>query len=249
VVVFMTLLRGTAPLRAVRGDHPVDELDDVLGECGAVDRQVGVLGLEPRGAVVAPQVAGDLVSFCRAEGLADSPAGGRNRQAECPPCPKLRSGSQSRPRPTRPVGGSPRRPSRQAPGDRAPSFAAAVVTWVSSAITVLGIVSLMVFVLWLGGPILDSFAVWGGWVLVWGAGLAVWSVAACLLAHWALEGRNSARLLLATSAGATILASVSVFWLGLPLVSLFGAIAVLVLLFIGGANEWYRNQKVERIQS
>ena len=139
----------------------------------------------------------------------------------------------------------------EATGARRPGtlFAAAVVTWVSSAITVLGTVSLLVFVLSLGEPILDSFDVPRGWVLMWGAGLVAWSVAACLLAHWALEGRNWARLLLATSAAATILASASAFWLGLPLVSLFGGIAVLVLLFIGGANEWYRNQKDERIPS
>jgi hypothetical protein len=136
-----------------------------------------------------------------------------------------------------PVGAGARRPGTV--------LAAALVTWVSSAITLLGTASLLVFLLWLGEPILDSFD-GSRPVVVWSAaGVVAWSVLACLLAHWALAGRNWARIGLAVSAAATVVASASAFWLGVPLLSLFAAIAVLVLLFIGGANEWYRsrNQK------
>jgi hypothetical protein len=122
-------------------------------------------------------------------------------------------------------------------------FAAAIVTWASSAIMLLGTASMLVFLLWLGEPILDSFDWSRGWVITLLAVAAVWSVAACLLARWALAGHNWARLLLAASSAVTVVASAALFWLGLPIVSLFGAVAVLVLLFIGGANEWYRNQR------
>ena len=121
-------------------------------------------------------------------------------------------------------------------------LAAAIVTWVCSAITLLGTASLLVFLMGAGEPILDSFDGSRPVVIAITVVIAVWSVAACLLACWALTGRSWARVLLTISAGATVVVSTAVFWLGVPFVSLFGGIAVLVLLFIGGANEWYRAQ-------
>ncbi len=130
-------------------------------------------------------------------------------------------------------------------GSRRPGtvLAAAVVTWAASAITLLGTASLVMFLMGAGEPILDSFDGSRPVVVAVAAGIAVWSVAACLLAWWALKGRNWARILLAVSAGATVVVSTSVFWLGVPFVSLFGGLAVLVLLFIEGANDWYRAQR------
>jgi hypothetical protein len=133
-------------------------------------------------------------------------------------------------------------------GPRRPGtlLAAAIVTWSASAVTLLGTASLLVFLMGAGEPILDSFDGSRPVVLVVAAGIAVWSVAACLLAWWTLAGRNWARILLAVSAGATVVVSTSMFWLGVPFVSLFGGIAVLVLLFIGGANEWYRTEATQK---
>ena len=132
-------------------------------------------------------------------------------------------------------------------GPRRPGtlLAAAIVTWAASGITLLGTVSLLVFLVGAGEPILDSFDGSRPVVVAVAAGIAVWSVAACLLAWWALTGRNWARILLAVSAGATVAVSTAMFWLGVPFVSLFGGIAVLVLLFIGGANDWYRTQATQ----
>ncbi len=126
-------------------------------------------------------------------------------------------------------------------------LAAAIVTWVSSAITVLATASFAVFLVSAGEPILDSLDGSRAWVYSLSAGIVVWSVAACLLARWAMAGRNWARIALAASAAGTIVASISMFWLGVPFLSLFGAVAVLVLLFIGGANEWYSDQKDQGI--
>src|SRR3954451_7144601 len=120
--------------------------------------------------------------------------------------------------------------------------AAAIVTWVASGITVIGTFSLVVFLVSLGEPILDSFDGARVFLAVAGAGVVAWSIAACLLAPWALASRNWARVLLAVSAGGTVVASTLAFWLAVPLLSLFAAIAVLALLFIGGANDWYRSQ-------
>jgi hypothetical protein len=133
-------------------------------------------------------------------------------------------------------------------GPRRPGtvLAAAIVTWTASAVTLLGTASLFTFLMSAGEPILDSFDGSRPLLVAVAAGIAVWSVAACLLAWWALTGRNWARILLALSAGATVVVSTSMFWLGVPFVSLFGGIAVLVLLFIGGANDWYRTRPAAR---
>ncbi len=92
-------------------------------------------------------------------------------------------------------------------------------------------------------PILDSFDVSSGFVIAITAVISVWAIAACLLARWAMAGRNWARVWLTISAGATALASLVTVLLGLPLVSLLGASVVIALLFMGGANEWYRSQE------
>jgi hypothetical protein len=121
-------------------------------------------------------------------------------------------------------------------------LAAAIVTWSAAGLTLVGAASALVFVLWLGAPIFDAFHGSRTAALVLIAVAVVWSLAACLLAWWALAGRNWARMLLAGSSALTVVASTLAFWLALPVFTLMGAIAVLVLLFIGGANEWYRTQ-------
>ena len=115
-------------------------------------------------------------------------------------------------------------------------LAAAIVTWFRVGDHAPRHRLVLVFLMGAGEPILDSFDGSRPVVIAVAAGIAVWSVAACLLAWWALIGRRWARILLAISARATVVVSTSVFWLGVPFVSLFGGIAVLVLP-IGGANE------------
>ena len=69
--------------------------------------------------------------------------------------------------------------------------------------------------------------------------LVLWSLVTCLLAVLAMRRSNVARVLLVISAGVVVLASlvaiaslVSVLWL-------LAAAATIVLLFVGGANDWY----------
>jgi hypothetical protein len=71
--------------------------------------------------------------------------------------------------------------------------------------------------------------------------LTVWSIGAILLAAFALRRSERARITLVVSSGLTIAASVVMIVFGglLAVFSLLGAIAVIVLLFTGGAGEWY----------
>ena len=121
-------------------------------------------------------------------------------------------------------------------------LAAVTVTWVSASIVLLATVSLVVFALWLGGPLLDSLEGSRRVVYLAAAGSGAWSVAAGALAWFALAGRNWARWLLVVSSAATVVVSAIGIFLLVPVVSLVSALVVPVLLFTGGANEWFRTE-------
>jgi hypothetical protein len=72
-----------------------------------------------------------------------------------------------------------------------------------------------------------------------GVGLAVWCVAAIVLAIFTMRRSNAARVLLVISASACIIVSLIGILSVISIVTLIGAIAVVVLLFVGGANDWY----------
>jgi hypothetical protein len=72
-----------------------------------------------------------------------------------------------------------------------------------------------------------------------GAGLAVWCVAAIVLAIFTMRRSNAARVLLVISASACGVLSLIAILSVISIVTLIGAIAVVVLVFVGGANDWY----------
>jgi hypothetical protein len=130
---------------------------------------------------------------------------------------------------------------------------AAWVTWVLSALALLGFV-LIAFVLLAAR---DEFLrqvqrdpnfqqldvptdqlVGGLWVV--GAIALFWGFAAMVLAWFAYRRANWARITLVVSAAMTALFSLLTFPVGI--VHILGSIAVIVLLFTGGANEWYARQ-------
>lgn len=77
-------------------------------------------------------------------------------------------------------------------------------------------------------------------VLVLVALVAVWCLVAILLAVLAMRRSNVARIMLVVSSVVTALLSLlSVLFLFVTLLTLIAGIAVVVLLFTGGANEWY----------
>ncbi len=73
------------------------------------------------------------------------------------------------------------------------------------------------------------------WVM--SAVVLFWSLAAIVLAAFAFRRQRWARITLAVSAGVAALVSLLAFPVGV--VHMIAAGAVVVLLFIGGANEWY----------
>lgn len=70
----------------------------------------------------------------------------------------------------------------------------------------------------------------------------VWSVIAIVLAALAMKGRNWARITLVVSAVMAALFSLLAITSLFSVIWLVGAVAVIVLLFTGGANEWYAEQ-------
>ena len=76
-------------------------------------------------------------------------------------------------------------------------------------------------------------------VLGIGAVMLVWSVAAIVIAIFALRRSNVARVLLTVSAAMTVLVSLIGILSIVAVVPLAGAIAVIVMLYVGGANGWY----------
>src|SRR4051812_45561072 len=80
--------------------------------------------------------------------------------------------------------------------------------------------------------------------LGWGvaAVFLFWSVVSIVLAVLALRRSNGARIALAASAGMTVVVSLIAIMSVISAFSLLLGIAALVLLFTGGANEWYRTR-------
>ena len=71
-------------------------------------------------------------------------------------------------------------------------------------------------------------------------GLVVWSVIAIVLAVLVLRRSNVARILLVISCAVTALLSLLSITSGISLVLLIAAIATIVLLFTGGAGDWFK---------
>ena len=72
-------------------------------------------------------------------------------------------------------------------------------------------------------------------------GLVLWSIIAIVLAVFVLRRSNVARILLVISSSVTALLSLlSLAGGGVSLVPLIAAVAVIVLLFTGGAGDWFK---------
>ena len=70
--------------------------------------------------------------------------------------------------------------------------------------------------------------------------LAVWALVAVVLAVFVLRRSNVARILLVISAGVVALFSLIGILSGVSIVPLAASAAVIVLLFVGGASDWFR---------
>lgn len=71
-------------------------------------------------------------------------------------------------------------------------------------------------------------------------GLVIWCVIAIVLAVFVLRRSNVARILLVISSAVTALGALISVASGLPILHLIGAAATIVLLFTGGAGDWFK---------
>jgi hypothetical protein len=73
--------------------------------------------------------------------------------------------------------------------------------------------------------------------------LTVWCVIACVLAVFAMRGSNLSRILLVISSVVAGLLSLLAIGSGVSAVWLLACVAVVILLFTGGAGDWYRRRR------
>jgi hypothetical protein len=71
-------------------------------------------------------------------------------------------------------------------------------------------------------------------------GFAVWCLIACVLAIFVMRRSNVARILLVISSAVTLVLSLLAITSLVSGITLLAALATIVLLFVGGANEWFR---------
>jgi len=85
-------------------------------------------------------------------------------------------------------------------------------------------------------------------IAVLSAVFAAWSLIACVLALLVLRRSNAARIMLVVSSAVTALVSlVPAFFVLLPGLNLIASITVIVLLFVGGANEWFKGKRGQAV--
>lgn len=71
----------------------------------------------------------------------------------------------------------------------------------------------------------------------------VWCLIACVLAVLVLRRSNAARITLVVSASVTALFSLIGITSGVSAITLLAAVAVIVLLFAGGAGDWFKGRQ------
>jgi hypothetical protein len=147
---------------------------------------------------------------------------------------------------------APGRPARDPERRPATVTIAAVLTWIGAGGTAASMLLLAAVLATGGDAFVEQFdeAAQGsnltlssdevlavGWAIT---GLfLIWSLASAVLAAFAFRRSNVARILLVVSAVMTALLSLVMVLSGISLVTLVLSVATTVLLFTGGANEWY----------
>jgi hypothetical protein len=138
--------------------------------------------------------------------------------------------------------------------DRRPTtvLIAAVLTWLGAGAAALGMVVFVLVLATGGDAFVDEFnraaegsqlrlgrdeVLAAGWAIA--SLFLVWSLVAMVLAYLAFRRSNAARIVLAVSAGMTALVSLVMILSGVSLLTLALSVTAGILLFTGGANEWY----------
>ncbi len=77
----------------------------------------------------------------------------------------------------------------------------------------------------------------------------VWSILGVVLGVWAMRRSNVARILLVVSSALVAIVSLVSIGSGLSALWLLAAIATIILLFVGGANDWYARRSATAPQT
>ena len=133
--------------------------------------------------------------------------------------------------------------------------AAAVITLVCAGLTGLLVLLSLAFLGTMRGDVLNEIEESPGFdevgisaddlvglVLVMFVVLAVWCLIACVLAIFVLRGSEGARITLVVSAAVSAVFSLIAIGSGVSVITLVAGVAVIVLLFTGGASEWFRTK-------
>ncbi|HET6560699.1 MAG TPA: hypothetical protein VFG72_02405 [Marmoricola sp.] len=129
---------------------------------------------------------------------------------------------------------------------------AAVLTWIGAGATAASMALLGVVLAAGGDAFIEQFdeaaagssvTLSSDEVLAVGWGITgfflIWSLVAAVLAAFAFRRSNPARIALVASAAMTALLSLLLVLSGISLVTLVLSVATVILLFTGGANDWY----------
>jgi hypothetical protein len=133
--------------------------------------------------------------------------------------------------------------------------AASVVTLIFSGLSLLIYAFVMIAVVVARNDVIDAItdepdfqdlgisgdSVYGA-VLAFVAVFLVWSLIACILAVLVLRRSNAARITLVVSSAVTALFSLLGIGSGISAITLIASVAVIVLLFTGGANDWFKRR-------
>ena len=191
----------------------------------------------------------------------DQPPAGQGPYGQQPPYGQPAYGQQ-------PGYGQPQPPYGQQPAYGTPGYgppqpakrpatvtAASVVTLVLGGLSALLYLFLLVALLVARDSVLDEIeasegfedagisadSAFGVVVLVVGV-FAAWCLIACLLAVLVLRRSNISRIMLVISSAMTAVFSLLAITSGVSAITLLGSIAVIVLLFTGGASEWFKGR-------
>ena len=132
-------------------------------------------------------------------------------------------------------------------------LAAGIITLVTTGIMLLLLAVVLFFLLAARADFMEGFGAEAGFSRSeadgWFAGILVallvlifWCVAAVVLGVLVLRRSNVARIALVVSSAVTALLSLLAIGSGISVVFLAAAIAVIVLLFTGGAGDWFRRE-------
>lgn len=161
--------------------------------------------------------------------------------------------AQAQPYGQQPYGQQPYGQPQRRPGERPVSVSvAAWIAIVMSALTALGFGFMTIMAIAVSGPLVEEInkqpeiieagqdaGDFMGVVVAVLVGFTIWSVAGLVLGIFTLRRSNAARILLVISSVVVMIVSLVAIGSIISALWLLAALATVILLFVGGANQWF----------